>query len=167
MMEWRRFITIWAAPPILFGWELAVAPIPWTSLGSTILFALFGVVATHGSVYLRERKIASTRICALGLLVLSAALAGAMLYWKPFALLFFNGIVAVSYSLLATSNIRLGDLLSGLVACAAAVVAMNTSGAIRIVALVAACAVAVWLVRERRARTEHANDGESGEGPAR
>jgi len=109
-----------------------------------------GVGAIHGMVYLRETDKVSTRLGGTALFLLSAALAASMVYWKSLTLAFFNGIVAVGYSLLVTSGVNLGSVFLGVVASGAAVTAMNTSGSVRIFAVVTSCIAAVWLGRIRR-----------------
>lgn len=147
MIRVRRLLTLWVIPPLLFSWEVAFRPMPWTSTYGTITFAVMGVAVIPVTVYLRESGRASARTGYWTLVVLSLALAASMLYWKSSTLPFFNGIVAVGYSLLVTSNINWVRAVLAMIATGAAIIAMNVSGVIRAFALVVSCVAAVWLVR--------------------
>lgn len=147
MTRRQHLLAVWGVPPILFSWEVILGPMPWTSLRDTIVVVVVGVAAIPVIVYLRQKRRLSNGAAYLTVLILNVALAVAMLYWKSMALLFFNGIIAVGYSMVVTSEIALGRLLLGVVASGAAVTAMNTTGVMRAGALLASCLAAVWVAR--------------------
>ena len=130
-------------PLLLYGWEFAVQPIPWTSLRSTIVFVVAAVATVQATVHLREKGLASLRACASVLLFLCVAVALAMLYVKSLALLFFHLLIAVAYGVCATTEVRARSFFVGTGTCVLAVVAMNGAVWVRLIAFAMACALAI------------------------
>lgn len=150
MTRTRRLLAVWGVPPVLFSWEVILGPMPWTSLRDTTIVAALGVAAIPAIVYLRQTKRLSIRAGYVALFLLTSGLGVSMVYCKPITLPFFDGVIALGYSLLVTSTIRVGVLFLGAVAMANAIAAMNTTGAARVLTLAVSCALSVWIARTWR-----------------
>lgn len=157
-MLWTRRTLAWAALPTLLLWWEVRQSIPWTTHTTRVVFAGLAFAIVQITIYVRLKKLIPTSAYASALFALALGLAGAMLYAKSAALLFFNAAIAVGYAGLVTSGVRYRQLAAAAGACISIVLSINTEGVVRAASFAVGCAAALLLVRDLQAEHKGALD---------